>query len=282
MGEGDEDWLDDVRGADDLHLRAVCQFRQRAAAAIEAGDDAALRRDLAEYPGLVTHFNFSESLLNRAAELGRAGAVAALLEAGAPPDLTDESGGTPLMAAAWDGHLEVARLLLDAGADPDILLEDHCHGGDPEVVGRSALFFALAKGHRELIDLLEPATRAEVRDLAYRELPAYLEWSERNPPPHVPTVDLYRTVSWGRPDLLRQAIAAGGDVNHRMPREACSPLRGGTPLSWAAAMGRMDLVGPLLAAGADPGLLGHDGRSPADLAELNGHLEVAERLRTRH
>src|SRR5262249_55569821 len=177
----------------------------------------------------------SESLLNRAAELGRAGAVAALLEAGAPPDLISESGGTPLMAAAWGGHREAAHLLLDAGADPHTPVEDHCHDGDPEIVGRCALFFALAKGHRDLIDLLEPVTRPEVRDLAYRELPAYLEWSERNPPPHVPTVDLYRTISWGRPDLLREAIAAGGDVNHRMPREACPPLRGGTPLSWAAA-----------------------------------------------
>jgi ankyrin repeat protein len=185
------------------------------------------------------------------------------------------------MAAAWGGHREAARLLLDAGADPDILVEAHRHNGDPEVVGRCALFFALARGHQELIDLLEPAARSEIRDLAYRELSAYLEWSERNPPPHVPTVDLYRTSSWRRPDLLREAIA-GGDVNHRMPREACPPLSGGTPLSWAAATGRMDLVDSLLAAGADPGLVGHDGRTSADLAELHGHPEVAERLRTRH
>jgi ankyrin repeat protein len=213
--------------------------------------------------------------------LGRAGAVAELLEAGVSPDQISESGGTPLMAAAWGVHLEAARRLLDAGADPHILVEDHCHDGDPDVVGRCALFFALAKGLRELIDLLEPVTRPEVRELAYRELPAYLEWKERNPPPHAPTVDLYRAVSCGRPDLLREAIAAGGDVNSRMPRDACPPLRGSTPLSWTAATSRMDLVGPLMEAGADPTLVGHDGRRPTDFAEPHGHHEVAERLRTR-
>jgi hypothetical protein len=281
MDEGDGDWLDDARTTDDLQPPRLYQAREWAGAALRAGDDDALRRVLAENPDLIGSLMIGESLLNQAAELGRAGAVAALLEAGVPPDQISESGGTPLMAAAWCGHCEAARVLLKAGADPDILVEDRCRGGDAEVVGRCALFFALAKGHRELVALLEPVTHLEVRNLAYRELPAHLEWKENNPPPHVPTVDLYRTISCGRPDLLREAIAAGGDVNDRMPREGCPPLRGGTPLSWAAATGRMDLIGPLLEAGADPGLVGHDGRTPADLAELNGHPEVVEQLRTR-
>ena len=217
--------------------------------------------------------------MTRAAELGRAGAVAALLEAVVPPDLINGSGGTPLMAAASNGHAEVARLLLEAGADPDILVEDHGRGGDPEVVGRCALFFALVKGHQELVDLLEQVTHPEVCALAYRELPRYRKWLAENPLPHVPTVDLFRTVSWGRPDLLGEAIAAGGDVNHRLPSAACPPARGGTPLSWAAATGRMDLVGPLLEAGADPALASHDGRTPADFADLHGHPEVAAALR---
>jgi ankyrin repeat protein len=41
----------------------------------------------------------------------------------------------------------------------------------------------------------------------------------------------------------------------------------------------MDLVGPLLEAGADPGLAGLDGRTPADIAALNGHDAVAAMLR---
>src|SRR5262249_35235079 len=94
-----------------------------------------------------------------------------------------------------------------------------------------------------------------------RELPRNRKWLAENPLPHVPTVDLFRTVSWGRPDLLREAIAAGGDVNHRLPSAACPPARGGTPLSWAAATGRMDLVGPPLEAGAARGVA-HPGGAP--------------------
>lgn len=279
VDRGEGNWLDDVEDDDDLHTPALRDAWQRAGEAIETGDDAALRRVLAHHPDMAGYYTINESLLTQAADLGRAGAVAALLEAGVPPDRINESGGTPLMAAAWNGHLEAARLLLGAGADPDILVEDHCHGGDPEVVGRCALFFALAKGHRELVDLLEPVTRPEVRDLAYRELPAFLEWRARNPPPHVPTVHLFMAIQAGRPDRLREAIAAGGDVNFLMPPEATPPTRGGTPLSWAAATGRMDLIGPLLEVGADPGLPSHDGRIPADFAALNGHAEVAEALR---
>ena len=183
------------------------------------------------------------------------------------------------MQAARLGRLEIARCLLQAGAAPDILVEDHCRGGDPEVVGRSALFFALVKGDEDLVELLEPVTHTSIRALAYRELPKHLQWLAENPPPHMPTVHLFMASQNKRPDRLREAIAAGGEVNHRLPRGACNRLSGGTPLSFAAATGRMDLVGPLLEAGADPGLAGLDGRTPADIAALNGHPELAEMLR---
>jgi len=48
------------------------------------------------------------------------------------PDLAnvaDGSGRTPLHAAAWNGRLEVARLLLDTGADPDV--KDLAQKGTP-------------------------------------------------------------------------------------------------------------------------------------------------------
>lgn len=55
--------------------------------------------------------------LNRAALQGNAAEVTRLLEAGAFPDGQDETGFTPLMVAAREGHTEVVRLLIDAGAD---------------------------------------------------------------------------------------------------------------------------------------------------------------------
>jgi ankyrin repeat protein len=58
------------------------------------------------------------------------GAVRLLLEAGADPNLESEglTDGLPLCAAAVHAHLDVARLLLRHGADPQ-LREDHGTGG---------------------------------------------------------------------------------------------------------------------------------------------------------
>lgn len=59
--------------------------------------------------------------LKAAAEDGVLGAVVLLLRYGAKPDGGQEpSGATPLIVAALNGHAEVARLLLAAGADPSI------------------------------------------------------------------------------------------------------------------------------------------------------------------
>jgi ankyrin repeat protein len=44
--------------------------------------------------------------------------VRELVQAGADLEKTESGGDTPLMNAAWKGHLEVTRLLLQSGADP--------------------------------------------------------------------------------------------------------------------------------------------------------------------
>lgn len=44
---------------------------------------------------------------------GRTRSVKTLLELGAEPTLTDDRDGSPLVIAAWAGHLAVVKLLLD-------------------------------------------------------------------------------------------------------------------------------------------------------------------------
>jgi len=68
-----------------------------------------------------------------------------LLENGARPRVTDQEGLTPLMRAAWNGHIEVMRLLIDAGSQ--------LSGTDDK--GNSALDYAEQGGHREIARILK-------------------------------------------------------------------------------------------------------------------------------
>ncbi len=60
--------------------------------------------------------------LQVAAFAGAVPKVKMLLAAGALPDLRQEGRYTPLMYAAWEGHTEVVRLLLEAGARPEAVV----------------------------------------------------------------------------------------------------------------------------------------------------------------
>jgi len=92
-----------------------------------------------------------------AARAGDAAEVARLLDGGADVDTADRYGSTVLAAAAVNGRLEVVRLLLDRGADPNVA--ETFYGARPLEM---ALFLA---EHRD-VALLLLARGAEDRDQA--------------------------------------------------------------------------------------------------------------------
>ena len=86
--------------------------------------------------------------LVQAAGWGRLEVMRVLLAAGADPNGAGSGGTTPLHAAVeWAGHLDAARLLLAAGADADV----------PDARGRSGRESAARREEPTWRDLFSPA-----------------------------------------------------------------------------------------------------------------------------
>ena len=84
--------------------------------------------------------------LHIAAHLGHEDVVKVLLDAGANPNLTDNIGQAPISYAVKDGHRDVVKILLDGGADPNIL---SCFFN-----GLPPLHLAVGLGYRDTAKLL--------------------------------------------------------------------------------------------------------------------------------
>ncbi|MGH2486560.1 MAG: ankyrin repeat domain-containing protein [Ktedonobacterales bacterium] len=118
-----------------LHLAAHFGQTATARALVEQGADIALRSR-----------NPLDNLPLHAAVAGgdHAELVRLLLEHGANPNATQHGGYTPLHETAQNGFLVATRLLLAAGADPNVRTNE----------GRSARELAEEQGHTEISALL--------------------------------------------------------------------------------------------------------------------------------
>lgn len=117
----------------------------------------------------------------QAARDGNRAFVQSYIQSGGDVDAKNPHGGTAIMFAARAGHVEIAQLLIDAGADLNV------HGnyagttaliwaaqyGPAEIVrlfiqgkaeinaknhdGNTALDFAKERGHAEIVDILQSA-----------------------------------------------------------------------------------------------------------------------------
>ena len=85
-----------------------------------------------------------DTLLTLAAEGGHTEIAKRLIDHGADFDITDNYGMTALSGAAWQGHIEIVKFLIDRGADCDIT----------DNYGMTALRRAIQGGHTEIVKLL--------------------------------------------------------------------------------------------------------------------------------
>ena len=169
---------------------------------------------------------------------------------------------TPLLFAARDGNLPMARLLLDARADIE----------RPSANGTSPLLVAITNNHIELaLFLVDKGANVNAADRFHKRTPLFAAVERRNPDF---TRDSAPPVADARDpmDLISVLLARGANPNLRTNT---TPFRGfyqvsanwanfdgQTPFLRAALSGDITLMRLLLEHGADPKLTTNDGATP--------------------
>lgn len=146
---------------------------------------------------------------------------------------TDRVVGAPLHYAATKGNSEIVQLLLDAGADINVLTRFH-----PK---KQAVHLAAANGHLQVLNILFDEG-ADVNAISSRGATA-----------------LHEAVVSNSDDVARYLIQMGADVN------LASEDKGYTPLHQAVRLNFPEMASLLLDSGADPNARDLKGRTPLRL-----------------
>jgi hypothetical protein len=197
----------------------------------------------AEPLGFMAMLRFDHRRLGLPRDLPGTGAVAqALIAAGARVDGQPGDPETPLITAASYGDAEVARVLIEAGADLDARAAPAAGG----VPGGTALVHAAVFGMTDVLDLL---VRAGARVYSLEEAAAAGDitgWLAPETPSPARIRALVMAAAHQRLSVVDELIAAG------TPVDAEDEEYGRQALRIAAQNGRAASVRRLLQHGADP------------------------------
>jgi ankyrin repeat protein len=182
--------------------------------------------------------------LHIAARDGDIGKVKLCLRFLVPVDIVGVDGRTPLGEAAAEGHLEVARLLIEEGAELN-------PGGFSWPLWRAA-----AGGHLDMVKLLLDAG------------------ADVNGRGHGGESPLHAACREGEFEIAVVLLSRGADIEAR-------DTDGRTPLDCAARMGQTSSVEFLLDHGANVNARDNGGTTPLGQAIRYDENEVAELLRQR-
>mmetsp|Transcript_2823 Transcript_2823/g.4235 ORF Transcript_2823/g.4235 Transcript_2823/m.4235 type:complete len:367 (+) Transcript_2823:140-1240(+) len=149
------------------------------------------------------------------------------------PNSRDEEGSTCLMWAAWGGHVEMMKVLLNYGANVNLR----------NVVGSTALHFSV-----------QSENIAETELLLLRNVDLNIVDEQEGTP-------LHYTAKQGNADLLRKLVEKGADID-------CQNINGMTPLHVATCHQNCEMMEELLEKGADINKVDLEGRTALHYACL--------------
>ncbi|CAJ0956645.1 unnamed protein product, partial [Mesorhabditis belari] len=187
-----------------------------------------------------------ESLLQVAARVNNVPIVKHVLPESDTDD-TDNDGWSALLVAAWNGHAECVRLILEATCSVD----------QPDLMGWTALMWAVYKNQPVAVELL----------LAHRAHVNLIDEEDGLTP-------LIVASGRGFADCARILIDHDAQVN------ACDKF-GSTALIWASRKGHLPVVQLLLNAGAEVDAVGMYSSTALMLATRGNYLHVVDLLLSR-
>ena len=256
--------------------------------AVEDNDRTRLQKLVDRFPDLILQRGTNGNDL-----LGMAGdhaIVSLLLERGADPNRGNDYGWTKLHQAGYGNDCELARLMLDAGARTELFARGD--GGTPlvaalfwghrevaELLGQAPgnLRVAAGLGDLDLIRRLDGTPEAGAHRGFYRPHGGFPAWQPSDDPQEVLDEALVWAAKSDRVDAVRLLVERGARVD-------ADPYRG-TALTWAAANGRVNSIRTLVELGADPNQRGTfggpshgEGVTAIHLAAQSGRREAVTAL----
>ena len=212
---------------------------------IISGRDGWVDLNYASFTGDKYYRELRSTPLFQAASNGHLDVVKALLNAGADPNRADEEGKTPLLQCASTGWRGMVELLLDSGADPNK---------------------ASVSGYTPIQRAARYGKEGEVKLLLERG-------ADPNSENNYGDITLHMAADSGYSDVVELLLNAGADPN-KQDYKGCTTLH----IASMCYYYNKDVVKLLLKAGADPNKTDRRGKTALHYASKSQHIDVVETL----